>query len=85
MKFPEMTVNNRDDFSKWYLGVQEVITSNTHDVQQVEVSPKGNGEFDVQIEVNWQAQTRDGEAINQAYQQQWKIVTDARINSELFS
>ena len=76
MQFPEMTVNNPDDFSKWYLGVQKAIISNTHDVQQVEVTPKGNGEFDVKVEVNWQAQTRDGEAIDRAYQQQWKIITD---------
>lgn len=76
MEFPEMTVDNPDDFSKWYLGVQEAVRSNTHDVQQVEVTPKGNGEFDIVVEVNWQAQTLDGEAINRAYQQQWKVVTD---------
>ena len=76
MEFPEMTVNNPDDFSNWYLGVQETIKSNTHNVQEVEVTPKGNGEFDVKVEVNWQAQTRDGEAIDRAYQQQWKIITD---------
>ena len=76
MEFPEMTVNNPDDFSEWYLGVQETIKSNTHDVRLVEVTPKGNGEFDVVVEVNWQAQTRNGEAISQAYQQQWKIISD---------
>ena len=76
MQFPEMAVNNPDDFNKWYLNVQEAIESNTHDVQQVKVTPKDNGEFDVQVKVNWQAQTREGEAINQAYQQQWKIITD---------
>ena len=76
MKFPEMTVNNPDDFSEWYLGVQEAISSNTHDVRLVEVTPKDNGEFDVMVEVNWQAQTREGEELNQVYQQQWKIVSD---------
>ena len=78
MQFPEMTVNNSDDFSKWYSGVQSAIKSNTHDVQQVEVTPKGNGEFDVEVEVNWQAQSRKGKAITQAYKQQWTVVTDAR-------
>ena len=76
MEFPEMTVNNLDDFSTWYLGVQEAIKSNTHDVQEVEVTPQDNGEFDVRVKVNWLAQTREGEAINQDYQQQWKIITD---------
>lgn len=78
MQFPEMTVNNPDDFSKWYSNVQKTIQTNTHDVRQLEVTPKGNGEFDVKLTVDWQAQTREGEAITQAYQQQWKIVTDAR-------
>ena len=78
MKFPEMTVNNPDDFSEWYLGVQKAIKSNTHDIQQLSVTPQKNGEFDIQIKVNWQAQTLEGESITQAYQQQWKIVTDAR-------
>ena len=36
---------------------------------------QGNG-FDVRLLVNWQAQTKEGEAINQTYQQQWKLVTD---------
>ena len=76
MEFPEMTVNNLDDFSTWYLGVQEAIKSNTHNVRQVEVTPQGNGEFNVNVAVNWLAQTREGEEINQAYQQQWKIITD---------
>ena len=76
MEFPEMTVNNPDDFSEWYLGVQEAIKSNVHDVRQVDVTPQGNGQFDVTVEVNWQAQTREDEAIEQAYQQQWKIITD---------
>ena len=76
MEFPEMTVNNPDDFNEWYSGVEEAISSNTHDVRLVEVTPKGNGKFDVMVEVNWQAQTREGETINQAYQQQWKVVSD---------
>ena len=76
MEFPEMTVNNLDDFSTWYLGVQEAIKSNTHDVREVEVTPQDNGEFDVRVKVNWQAQTREGDAINQSYQQEWKIITD---------
>ena len=77
MQFPEMTVNNPDDFSEWYLGVQEAIESNTHDVRRVEVMPKGDGEYNVEVRVNWQAQTREGEAIEQVYQQQWKIITDS--------
>ena len=77
MQFPEMTVRNSDDFSKWYLGVQKTIKTNSHDVRQLKVTPKGNGEFDVDLKVNWQAVTREGEAIEQTYQQQLKIVTDA--------
>ena len=46
MQFPEMTVNNYDDFGKWYLGVQKAIKTNTHDVQQLEVTPRGNGLVD---------------------------------------
>ena len=78
MQFPEMTVNNPDDFSKWYLGIKKAIKSNTYDVQQLEVTPKDNGKFDVQLTVNWQAQTREGEAITKTYQQQWEIVTDTK-------
>lgn len=78
MQFPETTVNNLDEFSQWHLSVREAIESNTHDIQQLEVTPKGNGEFDVQLKVNWQAQTLEGEAMNRVYRQQWKIVTDER-------
>lgn len=77
MQFPEMTANNLDDFSQWYLGVQKKIKTNSHDVRQLKVTPKGDGEFDVELEVNWQATTREGKAISQTYQQQWKIITDA--------
>ena len=76
MQFPEMTVNNSDDFSKWYLGVQEAIKSNTHDVKLLEVTPKKNGEFDVKLVLDWQAKTRQGETVTQAYRQRWKIVTN---------
>ena len=78
MQFPEMTVNNQDDFRKWYLGVQEAIETNTHNIQQLEVMPKENGEFNIKARVNWQAQTREGEAVAQDYQQQWKVVTDEK-------
>ena len=78
MQFPEMTVSDREEFSEWYLGVQKAIESNTHDVKQLEVTPKNNGEFDVKLVVDWQAKTRQKELVTQTYLQQWKIVTDER-------
>ena len=78
MQFPEMTVKNADEFSKWYLGIQKTIKTNTYNVRQLEVVPKDNGEFDVRLKVDWQATTRNGKAISQTYRQQWTIVTDAR-------
>ena len=78
MQFPEMTVKNADEFSKWYLGVQKTIKTNTYNVKQLEVVPKDKGEFDVRLKVDWQATTRDGKAISQTYRQQWTIITDAR-------
>lgn len=78
MQFPETTVNNREEFSNWYLSVQEAIESNTHDVKLLEVTPQDNGEFDVKLVVDWQAKTRKGEIVSQSYLQQWKIVTNDR-------
>lgn len=78
MQFPETTVNNEQEFSNWYSGIQEAIESNTQDVRILEVTPLGNGEFDVKLVVDWQARTRQGETVTQTYLQQWKIVTDKR-------
>ena len=78
MQFPEATVNNREEFSDWYLGVQKIIESNSHNVKQLEVTPRNNGEFDVKLVVDWQAKTRQGETVTQTYLQQWKIVTNER-------
>ena len=78
MQFPEMTINDREEFGDWYLGVQEAIESNSHDVKLLEVTPQENGEFDIKLVVDWQAETRQGETITQSYLQEWKIVTNDR-------
>ena len=78
MEVPEATISDRQDFSNWYLELQKDIETNTYDVEQLEVTPLGNGEFDVKLRVNWQAETRNGEILERAYQQQWKIITDER-------
>ena len=78
MQVPEATIGDRQDFSDWYLELQRDIETNTYDVEQLEVTPTGEGEFDVRLRVNWQAQTRDGETVERTYQQQWKIITDER-------
>lgn len=76
MQLPETIVDNREDFSQWYLDVQRGIVTNTHDVRELEVIPRGNGEYDVQLQVDWQGKTLEGEIVKRAYQQQWKVVTD---------
>lgn len=78
MEVPEATISDRDDFSNWYLDRQQAIATNTYDIEQLEVIPQGEGKFDVRLKLNWQAKTRDGETLEQAYQQQWTIVTDER-------
>lgn len=78
MEVPEATISDRDNFSNWYLDRQQAIATNTYDVEQLEVTPLVEGEFDVRLRLNWQAKTRDGETLDRAYQQQWQIVTDER-------
>ena len=77
MEVPEATISDRQDFSNWYLELQRDIETNTYDVEQLEVTPRGEG-FDVRLRVNWQAETRNGGTLERAYQQQWKIITDER-------
>ena len=78
MKFPSMMVNNHEDFSQWYLKLQQDIKTNIYDIQQLSVIPTGAGEFEVQLKVNWQAKTLEGADITQTYKQRWKIVSDDR-------
>ena len=76
MKFPSMMVNNHEDFSQWYLNLQQNIKTNIYDIEQLSVIPTGAGEFEVQLKVNWQAKTLEGADITRTYQQRWKIVSD---------
>ena len=78
MEVPEATIGDRDDFSTWYLNRQQAIATNTYDVEQLEVTPLGEGKFEVRLRLNWQATTRNGETLEQAFQQRWTIVTDER-------
>ena len=78
MEVPEATIRDRQDFSNWYLKLQKNLKTNTYDVEQLEVIPLGEGNFDVRLQVNWQGTTRNEETLERVYQQHWKIVSDER-------
>lgn len=74
MKFPEITVNNLDDYKKWYDGVGTNIKSNLHYVKNLEVTFTEAHKYRVNVLVNWQAIDKDGKFINMDATQEWVLV-----------
>lgn len=57
--FPEATVEGREGLTGWYEGVIRKFFDEVHTVKEVSVSPRGDGNADVKVVVNWQAKTWD--------------------------
>ncbi len=72
MVFPEATLTSRDDFKKWYTGIQKNIKSASHEIVRLKIEEK-NGLYHVQLVVLWRATTFNGEKLSFDALQNWKI------------
>lgn len=72
MKFPEATLRNHSDFSKWYSGILATIKSANHEIRTLKVSKKNNM-FHVEVAVLWTATTKNNQNLSFDAFQTWKI------------
>jgi hypothetical protein len=80
MRFPETTLRSKEDFKKWYAGIGDSIQSNTHQLEKLDVKILGNGKYEVDLIVLWQALTKENEYIKFRAHQIW-LLRDAEEDS----
>jgi hypothetical protein len=80
MRFPETTLRSKEDFKKWYAGIGDSIQSNTHQLEKLGVKILGNGKYEVDLIVLWQALTKENEYIKFRAHQIW-LLRDAEEDS----
>ena len=77
MQFPEGKLQSQRDFEHWYdVSVGENIKTNTHTIEQLQVTILGQQTYQVDLVVWWQAETRKGEYLSYRFQQKWIVVED---------
>lgn len=74
MRFPETTLRSHADFKRWYAGIGRDIASNTHTLENVQVTLPGGGRYQADIVGVWQAETRKGEYLVFKFRQRWRLV-----------
>jgi hypothetical protein len=80
MRFPETTLRSKEDFKKWYAGIGDNIQSNTHQLQKLDAKILGNGTYEVDLIVLWQALTKENRYIKFRAHQTW-LLRDAKEDS----
>lgn len=73
MEFPDTKVKNHSDFKRWYDGVRKSISTNSHEIGQIEIARLDSADFQLRIPVIWRAKTRDGKNIELRVRQTWKL------------
>ena len=74
MRFPETTLRSHADFKRWYAGIGKSIASNTHTLENVQVSVLGGGRYQADIVGVWQAESKKGGYIVFKFRQRWGLV-----------
>lgn len=73
MRFPETTLRSKEDFKKWYAGIGDNIQSNTHQLEKLDAKILGNGKYEVDLIVLWQALTKENRYIKFRAHQTWLL------------
>ena len=73
MQFPDTTLRSKEDFKKWYAGIGDNIRSNTHQLERLDAKILGNGKYEVDLVVLWQALTKVNEYIKFRAHQTWLL------------
>lgn len=73
MEFPDFPVQSRDDFRRWYKGVEENISFNSHGISDLKVQALPDGQWKVSLVVDWKARTYDGQNIQAKISQEMSL------------
>ena len=72
MVFPEATLTSREDFKRWYKGIQTNIKNASHEIVQLNINEE-KGQYLIELVVLWRATTFKGESLSFDALQTWKI------------
>src|SRR2546423_14874209 len=59
MRFPEATLHDQQEFTRWYETVTHRFFDEAHTVKQVTVRANGGDQADLDVVVNWKARMWD--------------------------
>jgi|GEM_PF-4334094 len=78
MHFPDFPVQGKSDFLRWYKGVRDTISWNTHELEYLDVTPAENGRWKVSLSVRWLARAYDGTIYDTTVHQNWLVGRSAQ-------
>ncbi len=73
MEFPEQTLRNKDEFSKWYEEVGRSYSHQEHILEKLDIQEKSDY-VSINLAVIWKAQKNDNSCLAFRAEQAWKIV-----------
>jgi|GEM_PF-79515 len=71
--FPEATLRSHADFRKWYSGILQTVSGACHTIQKLNVTPKADGSYAVDMVVHWKATVKDKGPVELLVDQAWEL------------
>jgi len=71
IQYPDYKIKSIADFINWYKNVEDNIYYNFHDIKEVSVKKLNNNQYQVNLLVNWKAQTYAKENLDVNIYQKW--------------
>lgn len=69
-------VRSRDEFKGWYAGMLQSFSRQSHEIQEVKVTPGEAGSFRLNFRLRWQATAAQGQQYDQVYDEVWLLKSE---------
>ncbi|WP_234425342.1 hypothetical protein [Vibrio coralliilyticus] len=76
--FPDYKIRSRQEFIEWHHWIHDLLISDDHDIQSIDISYLDNGKYDARFKVHWRGDFKDGMFTDLMIEQCWIMYESAQ-------
>ena len=75
--FPDYKVRSREEFKQWHRWIHDLLHSDDHDIESIQVEYLANGKYQARFFVRWRADFKDGRYTDLRAEELWVMREEA--------
>lgn len=69
--FPDYKIRSRQEFMEWHHWIHDLLISDDHDIQSIDVSYLDDGKYEARFKVRWRGDFKDATFTDLMIEQRW--------------